>query len=104
MIWAVDVTGTMSGLLLALLAAHDEAVKYVPGTDRQHDGRHLPGEAKTDASDAYIIAESVRQRGGLIEVEVSATLVGELRLLAVPLRLSPRVRITPQLLAEPGQT
>lgn len=29
--WAVDVTGTMSGLLLALLAAHDQLIKYVPG-------------------------------------------------------------------------
>ena len=30
-VWAVDVTGTMSGLLLALLAAHGQQVKYVPG-------------------------------------------------------------------------
>lgn len=28
---AVDVTGTMSGLLLALLAAHGQRVRYVPG-------------------------------------------------------------------------
>src|SRR5699024_9846517 len=39
------------------------------------------GEAKTDARDAYVIAESVRQRGDLTDVEVSATLVAELRLL-----------------------
>lgn len=39
------------------------------------------GEAKSDARDAYVIAESVRQRGDLTEVEVSATLVAELRLL-----------------------
>src|SRR5690606_37152754 len=29
--WAVDVTGTMSGLLLSLLAAHAQQVKYAPG-------------------------------------------------------------------------
>jgi transposase len=79
--WAVDVTGTMSGLLLALLAAHDETVKYVPGRIVNTMAGVYRGEAKTDARDAYVIAESVRQRGDLTEVEVSATLVAELRLL-----------------------
>lgn len=79
--WAVDVTGTMSGLLLALLAAHGETVKYVPGRVVNTMAGSYRGEAKTDARDAYVIAESVRQRGDLTEVEVSATLVAELRLL-----------------------
>jgi len=79
--WAVDVTGTMSGLLLALLAAHDEMVKYVPGRVVNKMADTYRGQAKTDARDAYVIAESVRQRGDLTEVEVSATLVAELRLL-----------------------
>ena len=79
--WAVDVTGTMSGLLLALLAAHDQSVKYVPGRIVNRMSEAYRGEAKTDARDAYVIAESVRQRGDLTEVEVSATLVAELRLL-----------------------
>jgi Transposase len=30
-VWGVDVTGTMSGLMLALLAAHGQRVRYVPG-------------------------------------------------------------------------
>jgi len=30
-VWGVDVTGTMSGLLLALLAAHGQRVRYLPG-------------------------------------------------------------------------
>ncbi|WP_067431535.1 IS110 family RNA-guided transposase [Nocardioides jensenii] len=80
-IWAVDVTGTMSGLLLALLAAHDQSVKYVPGRIVNRMSETYRGEAKTDARDAYVIAESVRQRGDLTAVEVSATLVAELRLL-----------------------
>jgi len=79
--WAVDVTGTMSGLLLALLAAHDQSVKYVPGRIVNRMSEAYRGEAKTDAHDAYVIAESVRQRGDLTEVEVSATLVAELRLM-----------------------
>lgn len=79
--WAVDVTGTMSGLLLALLAAHDQDVKYVPGRIVNRMSEAYRGEAKTDARDAYVIAESVRQRGDLTDVEVSPTLVAELRLL-----------------------
>lgn len=79
--WAVDVTGTMSGLLLALLAAHDQSVKYVPGRIVNKMADTYRGEAKTDARDAYVIAETVRQRGDLAEVEVSATLVTELRML-----------------------
>lgn len=79
--WAVDVTGTMSGLLLALLAAHDQTVKYVPGRVANKMADTYSGEAKTDARDAYVIAETVRQRGDLTEVEVAAMLVTELRLL-----------------------
>src|SRR5690606_5481772 len=55
--WAVDVTGTMSGLLLALLAAHDEMVKYVPGRVVNKMADTYRGQAKTDARDAYVIAE-----------------------------------------------
>lgn len=79
--WAVDVTGTMSGLLLALLAAHDETIKYIPGRLVNKMSGAYPGEAKTDARDAYVIAETLRQRGDLKEVEVSPMLVSELRLL-----------------------
>jgi transposase len=79
--WAVDVTGTMSGLLLALLAAHDQQVKYVPGRTVNTMSGAYRGEVKSDARDAYVIAETVRQRGDLAEVEVSTALVTELRLL-----------------------
>lgn len=51
----------MSGLLLALLAAHDQSVKYVPGRIVNRMSEAYRGEAKTDARDAYVIAESVRQ-------------------------------------------
>jgi len=80
-LWAVDVTGTMSGLLLALLAAHGQQVKYVPGRIANQMSTAYRGEAKTDARDAYVIAETVRHRGDLAGVEVSTALVSELRLL-----------------------
>ncbi len=80
-VWAVDVTGTVSALLLALLAAHGQRVTYVPGRTVNRMTVAYQGEAKTDARDAYVIAETVRHRGDLHEVDVPSALVGELRLL-----------------------
>jgi transposase len=80
-VWGVDVTGTMSGLLLALLAAHGQQVRYVPGRTVNQMAGAYRGEAKTDARDAYVIAETLRHRGDLQEVEVATSLVSELRLL-----------------------
>lgn len=80
-VWGVDVTGTMSGLLLALLAAHGQRVRYVPGRTVNQMAGAYRGEAKTDARDAYVIAETLRHRGDLAEVEVATSLVTELRLL-----------------------
>lgn len=80
-VWGVDVTGTMSGLLLALLTAHGQRVRYVPGRTVNQMAGAYRGEAKTDARDAYVIAETLRHRGDLQDVEVPAALVTELRLL-----------------------
>ncbi len=80
-VWAVDVTGTMSALLLALLAAHAQRVTYVPGRTVNRMAVAYQGEAKTDARDAYVIAETVRHRGDLHEIDVPTALVAELRLL-----------------------
>jgi transposase len=74
----------MSGLLLALLAAHGQQVRYVPGRTVNQMAGAYRGEAKTDARDArdaYVIAETLRHRGDLQEVEVATSLVSELRLL-----------------------
>jgi transposase len=80
-VWGVDVTGTMSGLLLALLAAHGQQVKYVPGRTVNRMATAYAGEGKTDARDAYVIAETIRHRKDLTDVEVPVALVTELRLL-----------------------
>ena len=71
----------MSALLLALLAAHGQQVTYVPGRTANRMAVAYQGEAKTDARDAYVIAETVRHRGDLHEVQVPTALVAELRLL-----------------------
>lgn len=98
-VWAVDVTGTMSGLLLALLAVHGQRVKYAPGRVVNQMATAYRGEAKTDARDAYVIAETARHRGNLAEIDVPSESIVELQLLVTPRTdlVADRVRIVNRL-------
>ncbi|CCK32801.1 hypothetical protein BN159_8423 [Streptomyces davaonensis JCM 4913] len=49
-------------LLMALLANHGQPVVYVPGRTVNHMSASYRGQAKTDARDAYVIADTVRLR------------------------------------------
>jgi transposase len=60
--WAIDMSGGEPALLLALLVSHDQEILYMPGrlVNRASDGYR--GEGKTDARDAYVIADQARMR------------------------------------------
>jgi transposase len=79
--WAVDISGTASALLLALLAAHGQRAVYVPGRTVNRMSAAYRGEAKTDARDAYVIAETARHRQDLTAIAVPAQLAADLTLL-----------------------
>ncbi|MFE2349411.1 IS110 family RNA-guided transposase [Kitasatospora cineracea] len=79
--WAVDISGTASALLLALLAAHGQQVVYVPGRTVNRMSGAYRGEAKTDARDAYVIAETFRHRRDFAVIAVPAQLAADLALL-----------------------
>jgi transposase len=79
--WAVDITGTPSALLLALLASHGQRVVYVPGRTVNRMAGAYRGEAKTDARDAYVIADTARLRRDFTPVEVRTGPVADLALL-----------------------
>ncbi|MGX1607952.1 IS110 family transposase [Streptomyces celluloflavus] len=79
--WAVDISGTASALLLALLAAHGQRAVYVPGRTVNRMSGAYRGEAKTDARDAYVIAETARQRRDFAVIDVPAQLAADLALL-----------------------
>jgi transposase len=79
--WAVDISGTSSALLLALLAAHGQQAVYVPGRTVNRMSGAYRGEAKTDARDAYVIAETARHRRDFAAIDVPAQLVADLALL-----------------------
>ncbi|MCX4776596.1 IS110 family transposase [Streptomyces sp. NBC_01264] len=79
--WAVDISGTSSALLLALLAAHGQQTVYVPGRTVNRMSGAYRGETKTDARDAYVIAETARHRRDFATIEVPAQLAADLALL-----------------------
>jgi hypothetical protein len=62
--WAVDISGRLSALLLALLLDAGQQVVYVPGRTVSRMSGAFAGEGKTDAKDAQVIADTARMRAG----------------------------------------
>jgi transposase len=79
--WAVDSTCSSAALLLALLAAADQPVVYVPGRVVNRMAGAFAGEAKTDAKDAVVIAQTARMRQDLLAARPRPELVAELAVL-----------------------
>ncbi|MCX4834246.1 MULTISPECIES: IS110 family transposase [unclassified Streptomyces] len=79
--WAVDMRNTMAALLLALLAVRGQRASYVAGRTVHHMAATYRGEAKTDARDAFVIAETARLRRDLGTIAVPEQLVSCLSLL-----------------------
>lgn len=79
--WAVDISGTASALLLALLAAHGQQAVYVPGRTVNRMSGAYRGEGKSDARDACVIAATARHRGDFAAIDVPAQPAADLALL-----------------------
>lgn len=80
-IWAVDMTSSSAALLLGLLIAAGQRVVYVPGRTVNRMAGAFRGEAKTDAKDARVIAETARMRRDFLPAAPPEELVAELSLL-----------------------
>ncbi|MBA3424654.1 MAG: IS110 family transposase [Rubrobacter sp.] len=80
-LWAVDQPGGSAALLLALLWEREQKVVYLPGlaVDRARDA--YPGESKTDARDAHVIADQARMRANLGELAPTEGDLAEMQLL-----------------------
>lgn len=76
--WAIDLTSSAAALVLAVLIAAGQRVAYVPGRTVHRMSGVFRGEAKTDARDARVIAETARMRRDLTEVTAPDELVIEL--------------------------
>ncbi|MFE0381169.1 IS110 family transposase [Streptomyces inhibens] len=62
---AVDLNAGGAALLIALLVSHDQPLLYIPGRTVHHASRGHRGDGKTDAKDAYVIADQARMRRDL---------------------------------------
>ena len=80
-LWAVDIPGGVASLALALLWEKGERVVYLPGITVDRSRSTYRGENKTDAKDAYVIADQSRMRGGLSELKPDDEVLAELALL-----------------------
>lgn len=80
-VWAIDQPGGSAALLLALLWERDQKILYLPGlaVDRARDA--YPGESKTDARDAHLIADQARMRPSLGALTPGESDLAELQLL-----------------------
>ncbi|MGH3625940.1 MAG: IS110 family transposase [Mycobacteriales bacterium] len=76
--WAIDLTSSAAALLIAVLMSTGQRVVYVPGRTVNRMTGVFRGEAKTDAKDARVIAETARMRTDLTPVTASDELVVEL--------------------------
>jgi transposase len=79
--WAVDLTCSSASLLLALLVAAGQRVVYVPGRTVNRMAGAFAGEAKTDAKDAVVIAQTARLRRDLLAARPRPELAAELAVL-----------------------
>lgn len=81
LLWAVDIIGAPSALLLALLARAGQTVCYASGRVVAAMSAAYAGEGKTDAKDAHVIAETVRLRRDLAVIDTDTDLVRHLAVL-----------------------
>lgn len=65
LVWAIDLNHGGPALLIALLIAHGQDIRYIPGRTVHHASRIYRGDGKTDAKDAAVIADQARMRRDL---------------------------------------
>lgn len=79
--WALDMTSGTAGLLLAVLRQARAEMVYVPGRLVNRMAGAFAGEGKSDAKDAFTIAETARLRHDLMPITDPDRLVVELQVL-----------------------
>ncbi|MGW5214324.1 IS110 family transposase [Streptomyces sp. NPDC004051] len=64
-LWAVDLNSGGAALLIGLLLGHDQPMVYITGLTVHRASASYRGEGKTDAKDAFVIADQARTRRDL---------------------------------------
>lgn len=79
--WAVDLNSGGAALWIALLVGHGQKLLYIPGRTVHHASAAYRGSGKTDAKDAFVIADTARMRRDLQPLEQTGEIAVDLRIL-----------------------
>lgn len=79
--WAVDLNAGGAALWIALLVSHGQKLLYIPGRTVHHASAAYRGSGKTDAKDAFVIADTARMCGDLQPLQPSDEIAVDLRIL-----------------------
>lgn len=79
--WAIDLNAGGAALLIALLVNHGQKLLYIPGRTVHHASGSYRGDGKTDAKDAYVIADQARMRRDLQPLAVGDEIAVDLKIL-----------------------
>jgi transposase len=63
--WAIDLNAGGAALMIALLTDNGQQVLYIPGRTVYHASASYRGDGKSDAKDAFVIADQARMRRDL---------------------------------------
>ncbi len=79
--WAVDLNAGGAALLIALLASQGQRLLYIPGRTVHHASGSYRGDGKTDAKDAWVIADQARMRRDLQPLQEGDEIAVDVRIL-----------------------
>ncbi|WP_329493003.1 IS110 family transposase [Kitasatospora herbaricolor] len=79
--WAVDLNSGGAALWIALLVSHGQRLLYIPGRTVHHASVAYRGSGKTDAKDAFVIADTARMRRDLQPLAETSEIAVDLRIL-----------------------
>ncbi|WP_413810739.1 IS110 family transposase [Streptomyces sp. OE57] len=79
--WAVDLNAGGAALWIALLVNHGQKLLYIPGRTVHHASAAYRGSGKTDAKDAFVIADQARMRRDLQPLMETSEIAIDLKIL-----------------------
>lgn len=79
--WAIDLNAGGAALMIALLTDNGQRVLYIPGRTVHHAAGSYRGEGKTDAKDAFVIADQAGMRRDLQMMRRGDEIAVDLRIL-----------------------
>lgn len=79
--WAVDLNAGGAALWIALLVNHGQKLFYIPGRTVHHASGAYRGSGKSDAKDAFVIADQARMRRDLHVLQETSEIAVDLKIL-----------------------